>query len=162
MAGLLDILSQAWNDPAPSGMVSMVQGIGRGLLAPGRATQGYYAGVTEEDLMRGTAPQGRMLQDVMGLTGAAVTGGMPMAVRGAVGMAGGRPSVPQVPPRQSIDDIMAEINRHWMQIPAAERNAMLQTSRMRREMGVAPTPTGDPRTDAVIKAIEEALKHGPK
>lgn len=160
--GLLDALAAAWNDPAPNGLISMVQGIGRGVMAPGNAVGGQYSGVTEEDLMRGTTPQGRMLQDVMGLTGATVTGGMPMAVRGAVGMAGGRPSVPSIPLRQSTDEFTEQLYRAWMERPAAERNAITRAGDLRRQMGVSPTLTGDPRTDAVLRAIDEALRIGPK
>ena len=76
----------------------------------------------------------------------------------------------QMAPPQSMSGVVSrepwelaaeEINRHWMQIPAAQRNAMRRTSEMRRQMGLEPTPTGDARTDAVIQAIEEALRYAP-
>lgn len=155
-----------WNDPAHNGLVDMLQSAGRFIKAADPLSE-HRAGGVSAGIYPSQNPQ--LAQDAFNAAGLAMTGGMPATARGAVGVFGGRPggsptSVPQVPNRTAAAG-GAEANMKFIQDEfrklypnQAAGNAALQAERMRRSMGVENRPTGDPKTDALLKMIDDLLK----
>jgi hypothetical protein len=93
---LADVFGSIWSDPAPNGLVGMVKAPVEAVPVARDIISGAYT-VTPEtpgqwseiDEFRAQHARQRMREHASALGGAIMTGGMPFAPRGALGMAGG-------------------------------------------------------------------------